>query len=179
MEKLNFLSSGDAFYPLILLVVLTLALTVGGLWLIFKFFKKLENRAGSAKENEFFADKNFVDYLNEESSTNITMFEAQEKEKDGKVEIVVSDFSENEILKLAKRYNVGQGEVELLLNLRSRARKENRYDKVLSEIEKGTDIKKVAKKYGVGCGEIQFLLNLKNKGQGSFWQGGKSEIKWR
>ena len=37
----------------------------------------------------------------------------------------------SEILRLAKKYSVGLGEVELLLNLRSKAKKNGCYDKIL------------------------------------------------
>jgi len=64
---------------------------------------------------------------------------------------------------LQKKYNVGQGEVELLLNLRAKEMERMKgYEKIIDEIEKGTEMRKVAKKYKVGYGEIELLMNLKN-----------------
>jgi len=161
---------------LILLTVVIVASAIAGTWLIFKIFKRSER---SAKENEIFADKNFVDYLNEENMESAVMSEFAEREKieakDAGIQIQEETVSnENEVLKLAKKYSVGQGEVELLLNLRSKEmRKKNEYARVVDEIEKGTDIRKVAKKYKIGCGEIQLLMNLKNTNQTAFL------TKWR
>ena len=109
------------------------------------------------------------------------MFDVQEKKEFKANEIVeieddTNNFNGSEILRLAKKYSVGQGEVELLLNLRSKAKKNGSYDKILSEIERGVDIRKVAKKYKVGCGEVQLLLAFKNANQNSLW---KSENKLR
>ncbi|MFN3135905.1 MAG: hypothetical protein ACK44H_10115 [Candidatus Kryptonium sp.] len=181
MEKLQLLNSLDAFYPQILLAVLPIVFMFAGLWFIFKIFKKVEGQSGWIKESEIFADKKFADYLSEKNFGDETMPEVQEKKEFKAKESVeikndVDDFSESEILKLAKRYSVGQGEVELLLNLRSKAKKNGNYDKILSEIEKGVDIRKVAKKYGIGCGEVQLLLAFKNANQNSLW---KSENKLR
>lgn len=171
MEKL------DVFYPLILIIVLTTFFVVLGLWFIFKFLKKIEKPPESVKEKEISTDKKFVDYLIEEGLSDNPAFISQTNDKfrtyqeDLNEVNSINDISgENEVLKLAKKYNVAQGEVELLLNLRSRIKRENNYNKILEEIEKGADIKKVAKKHKVGCGEILFILNLKNKERRSLWQ---------
>lgn len=182
MEKLQLLNSVGSFYPSILLAVLPIVFMLGGLWFIFRFFKKVERRSGLIKESEIFADKKFADYLSEKNLESGVMLEVQEKRKFKEKESIeiendVDDFNGNEILKLAKKYSVGQGEVELLLNLRSKTKKNDRYDKILSEIEKGVDIRKVAKKYKVGCGEVQLLLAFKSTNQGSLlWKSGN---KWK
>ena len=181
MEKLQLLNSAGAFYPSILLAVLPIVFMLGGLWFIFMFFKKVETQSVWIKDSEIFADKKFADYLNEKNLEGGSVFDVQEKKEFKANEIVeieddTNNFNGSEILRLAKKYSVGQGEVELLLNLRSKAKKNGSYDKILSEIERGVDIRKVAKKYKVGCGEVQLLLAFKNANQNSLW---KSENKLR
>ncbi|MCS7228985.1 MAG: hypothetical protein N2252_04510 [Candidatus Kryptonium sp.] len=171
MEKL------DVYYPLILIITLTTTFVVLGLWFIFKFLKKIDGSPRLVKEKEIPTDKKFVDYLIEESLSEDPKYIPQFNEKFEVYQEDVKEVSnekdssgENEVLKLARKYNVVQGEVELLLNLRSRIKKENNYNKILEEIEKGADIKKVAKKHKVGCGEILVILSLKNKERRSLWQ---------
>lgn len=173
-QETQILNYGNGIYPLILLVFVLIALATAGIWFIYKSFRK---SGSSIKENENFADKNFESYLNEENlQINKLIETAQESktEEDESREDVKLDASESEILKLAKKYNIGQGEVELLLNLRSKkTKKANEYLQVVDAIEKGGDIKKLAKKYKIGCGEIQLMLNLKNANQNAFLK------KWR
>jgi competence protein ComGF len=161
----------DGFYILIFLTVLISAIALLGLWLIFKVIKKSDGK--EIKEIEIFADKSFEEYLNEENLQSQKMEETKFQKDDAGFGFrdEVNDFSESEILKLAKKYSVGQGEVELLLNLRSKKTMKNGdYERIISEIEKGLDMRKVAKKYRVGCGEVQLLLNLKNANQSIFWK---------
>jgi hypothetical protein len=174
VQETQILNYSSGIYPLALLVLVFIALATAGVWLVYKFFRKGKD---SVKENENFADKNFVSYLNVENLQIDKLIETahESKSEDGEgCEDVDLNPSENEISKLAKKYNIGQGEVELLLNLRSKkTKKENGYLQVLDAIEKGEDIKKLAKKYKVGCGEIQLMLNLKNANQNAFLK------KWR
>ncbi len=163
------------------LAVFTAIFMLGGLWFIFRVFRKVKSRSGWIKESEIFADKKFVDYLSEENLGNVNVLEVEKKSKSGanrNIEIGddVGNFNESEVLKLAKKYGVEQGEVELLLNIRSKSRKNGGYDKILSEVEKGVDIKKVAKKYKVGCGELQLLLTFKNINQSSLWKYDKRNL---
>lgn len=161
----------DGFYILIFLTVLISAIALLGLWFIFKVIKKSDGK--EIKEIEIFADKSFEEYLNEENLQSQKMEETKFQKDDAGFGFrdEVNDFSESEILKLAKKYSVGQGEVELLLNLRSKKTMKNGdYERIISEIEKGLDMRKVAKKYRVGCGEVQLLLNLKNANQSIFWK---------
>ncbi len=173
-QETQILNYASGVYPLALLVFVFIALATAGIWLLYKFFRRSKD---SIKENENFADKNFVSYLNEENLQIDRLIEiAQENrsEEDEGCKDVDLNPSESEILKLAKKYNIGQGEVELLLNLRSKkAKKANEYLQVVDAVEKGGDIKKLAKKYKVGCGEIQLILNLKNANQNAFLK------KWR
>lgn len=112
MEKL------DVFYPLILIIVLTTFFVVLGLWFIFKFLKKIEKPPESVKEKEISTDKKFVDYLIEEGLSDNPAFISQTNDKfrtyqeDLNEVNSINDISgENEVLKLAKKYNVVQGEV--------------------------------------------------------------------
>ncbi len=173
-QETQILNYSSELYPLVLLVFILLVLLSVGIWFVYKFFWRGGN---SIKENENFADKNFASYLNEESLQIDRLIEtAQEsKTEDGEsCEDMALNTGGSEILKLAREYNIGQGEVELLLNLRSKkTRKVNEYMQVADAVEKGGDIKKLAKKYKVGCGEIQLILNLKNTNQNAFLK------KWR
>ncbi len=154
---------GDGFY-LISLTFIIIVLAAILFWFSFKIFKRSK---ASIKENEIFADKNFESFLNEENlkSEAIERADVMGKESENLLEVKEVEQSVNEIVKLARRYNVGQGEVELLLNLRSKkmkVEKENEYARIVAELEKGVDLRKVAKKHKIGCGEIQLFLNLKN-----------------
>ncbi len=161
--------SSDGFYILIFLTLLTFAIALLGLWFIFKVIKKGNEK--EIKEIEVFADKSFEEYLKEENLQSKKIEEMNFQKNEQNFELQDKAITENEILKLAKKYSVGQGEVELLLNLRSKKTARNgNYEKIISEIEKGLDMRKVAKKYRVGCGEVQLLLNLKNANQSIFWK---------
>jgi len=74
LEKLQLLNSAGAFYPSILLAVLPIVFMLGGLWFIFKFFKKVETQSEWIKESEIFADKKFADYLNEKNLEGGSIF---------------------------------------------------------------------------------------------------------
>jgi len=144
--------------PIYIMILITISITL--LFLIgFRFALKFLNRHAevkeTVKENLIYADKSFEEQLNEEMLT--------ESVKDENLD---EEFNENELIKLAKRYNIGQGEVELLLNLRAKeVERLKGYEKIIDEIEKGSEMKKVAKKYKVGYGEIELLMNLKNFGR--------------
>ncbi len=159
----------EGFYFLILFTALIFVVALIGLRFILKVIRGSEVK--EIKEIEVFADKSFEDYLSEESSQNQKNEEKGFENENFEVRSETIDFNESEILKLAKKYSVGQGEVELLLNLRSKKKARNGdYEKIISEIEKGLDMRKVAKKYKIGCGEVQLLLNLKNTNQKILWK---------
>ena len=94
MEKLQLLNSAGAFYPSILLAVLPIVFMLGGLWFIFKFFKKVETQSEWIKESEIFADKKFADYLNEKNLEGGSVFDVQEKK----------EFKANEIVEKSSFY---------------------------------------------------------------------------
>ncbi len=173
-QETQILNHSSELYPLVLLIFVLLVLVTVGIWFFYKSFGRRDN---SIKENENFADKNFVDYLNEENPQIDRLIETAQESKtedDESCEDVSLISGKKEILKLAREYNIGQGEVELLLNLRSKkTKKVNEYMQVADAVEKGGDIKKLAKKYKLGCGEIQLILNLKNANQNAFLK------KWR
>jgi hypothetical protein len=144
----------DPIYILISITISIAFLFLLGFRFALKFLKGRAQANETVKENLFFADKSFEEHLNEEMATENIRDEDENHE---------GRFTESEIIKLAKKYNVGQGEVELLLNLRAKEMERMKgYEKIIDEIEKGTEMRKVAKKYKVGCGEIELLMNLKN-----------------
>jgi hypothetical protein len=144
----------DPIYILISITISIAFLFLLGFRFALKFLKGRAQANETIKENLFFADKSFEEHLNEEMATENIRDEDENHEE---------RFTESEIIKLAKKYNVGQGEVELLLNLRAKEMERMKgYEKIIDEIEKGTEMRKVAKKYKVGCGEIELLMNLKN-----------------
>jgi hypothetical protein len=144
----------DPIYILILITISIAFLFLLGFRFALKFLKWRAQANETIKENLFFADKSFEEHLNEEMATE-NIGDEDENHEGG--------FTESEIIKLAKKYNVGQGEVELLLNLRAKEMERMKgYEKIIDEIEKGTEMRKVAKKYKVGYGEIELLMNLKN-----------------
>lgn len=162
------LNYSNGLYPLVLLMSVLIVLVIVGVWFVFKSFRGHSN---STKENENPADKNFVDYLSEESLQAVQESKVKDRESYEDASLISG---EGEILKLAKKYNMGQGEVELLLSFRSKKTKKiNEYIQVAEAVEKGGDIKRLAKKYKVGCGEIQLILNLKSVNQNAFLK------KWR
>ncbi len=142
----------NPIYILILITISIAFLFLLGFKFALKFLKGRLEAKETVKENLFCADKSFEEHLSEEMVSE----RIRDENPDEK-------FNENEIMKLAKRYNVGQGEVELLLNLRAKEMERMKgYEKIIDEIEKGLEMKKVAKKYKVGYGEIELLMNLKN-----------------
>jgi hypothetical protein len=160
------------FYFMILISTGTLILMF---FVLKTFFKLLKSSDGRGRIDPDVEDR--FEHLRYRAhnvvSDRVKKFDSLIADEIEKVELRGDDRAEggkrNEILNLARRYNVGQGEVELLLNLRSKGTGRTAdYNRIIQDVERTQDIRKVAKKHKIGYGEIELLLNLQNADRSSF-----------